>query len=226
MANSKRDRRRPRRVMRLPTTDANRAAPTLPGAMAVPTPTASRATYREEPPRPGDASQLVLSAVHKHDARPGNQVGDRARHQHLGCRSQGGDARPDVDGQTPQVAIGQLNLARVHTSTDLDPERCDHISDRAGTADRPSRAVERREEAVARRGDLRPRKRASSVRTARLWSFKTVCHARSPSAAASSVDPTMSVNSTVARTRSGSRARRAPVRNSSTCPSTVSAASP
>ena len=58
-----------------------------------------------------------------------------------------------------------LDLAGVHAGPDLEAERPDRVADRRGAADRPRRAVEEREEAVAGGVDLPPRKRASSRRT-------------------------------------------------------------
>src|SRR5207247_6372542 len=54
------------------------------------------------------------------------------------------------------------------------------------------------------------RNRTSWRRTSERWRSSTSCHARSPSSAARSLEPTMSVKSTVASTRSGSASSQPP----------------
>ena len=54
------------------------------------------------------------------------------------------------------LAARQLDLARVQAGPDLEAERAHGVADAAGAADRASRPVERREEAVAGRVDLAP----------------------------------------------------------------------
>src|SRR4051794_40268294 len=61
----------------------------------------------------------------------------------------------------------------------------------------------------------RPPKRESWRRTSSSWRASRSRQRLSPSSAARSVEPTMSVNSTVDSTRSAGRGRRSPVRNSS-----------
>src|SRR5262245_29466796 len=61
----------------------------------------------------------------------------------------------------------------------------------------------------------RPRNRSSSRRTAERWRSSRFAQLRSPSARTRSVDPTMSVNKTVASTRFGCGAGLAPVTSSS-----------
>jgi len=68
--------------------------------------------------------------------------------------------------------------------------------------------------------------RASSRRTAASYAARSSRQRASPSSAARAVDPTMSENMTVASTRSGSAAERAPVRNSSISPRTASESPP
>ena len=69
----------------------------------------------------------------------------------------------------------------------------------------------------------RPAYRASCSRTRAWWARRTSAHAASVSSAARAVEPTMSVNRTVASTRSLSGRVRAPVRNCSISPTTASA---
>src|SRR5439155_8085208 len=62
----------------------------------------------------------------------------------------------DVNGDAAYVVVHQLALACVQPGPHLDPERADAIADGAGAADRPRRAVEGGEEAVAQRLHLAP----------------------------------------------------------------------
>ena len=70
---------------------------------------------------------------------------------------------------------------------------------------------------------MTPRAPATCRSTRRLWAARAAVHASSPSCAARSVDPTMSVNNTVDSTRFDGVALRWPVRNDSTSSSTRSA---
>jgi hypothetical protein len=70
----------------------------------------------------------------------------------------------------------------------------------------------------------RPRNRSSSLRTIVWWSSSSSRQLLSPSARACSVEPTMSVKSTVVSTRSGSGTPRVPVTSSWISESTASAA--
>lgn len=70
-----------------------------------------------------------------------------------------------------------------------------------------SRTVEYREEAVASDVDLGPRNLESWVRILAWCSPRSTFHLASPSSVALAVDPTMSVNITVAKTLSGSTSR-------------------
>ena len=120
--------------------------------------------------------------------------------------------------RSPRRRTPRPDLARVQPGADL------AARDRAPTssissAHRTPRAgpCERREEPVARRLDLLapvPRERAPAPGASCLE--RVACHAASPRPAACDVESTMSVNSTVARTRSVSSGRRSvPVKNPS-----------
>ena len=85
---------------------------------------------------------------------------------------------------------------------------CAHAIARAG----PSKLAKTPSPAVS---ISRPRNLAISDRTAAWWRAISSRQARSPSCAARSVEPTMSVNSTVARIRSGSWRPPTPVTNRS-----------
>ena len=119
-----------------------------------------------------------------------------------------------MDREPGDVVRQDLDLADVEPGADLEPELADLVADRDGAADRPGRAVERGKEAVADDLDLGPPNRSSWRRTIRLWSPSSRCQRASPSSAASRVDPTMSVNRTVASTRRGSGTGRTPVTKS------------
>ena len=70
-----------------------------------------------------------------------------------GCALRG-DAGADVDGDPADLAVDQLALAGVQAGADLEAELAHRLGDRAGAADRPGRAVEGGEEAVAGGVDL------------------------------------------------------------------------
>ena len=76
------------------------------------------------------------------------------------------------------------------------------LADRLGAADRPGRTVEGGEEAVPGRLDRPAAVGVTSSRVRRSWRSRVSRHRRSPSSAANSVEPTMSVNMTVASARS------------------------
>ncbi len=71
---------------------------------------------------PGHALQLVLAAVLERDPRADDEVLDRARHEHLAGPALSPDPRADVDGEPPDVVADQLDLARMQTAADLQPE--------------------------------------------------------------------------------------------------------
>src|SRR5215212_3553893 len=96
----------------------------------------------------------------------------------------------------------------------LDTECLHRVADRHGASDRSLRAVEHREEAVSRGVHLADRKRLSCTRTMASWASSKACQSRSPISAARLVESTMSVKSTVARTRSSATSAWCPVRNS------------
>ena len=60
------------------------------------------------------------------------------------------DACADVHGDAADVVAADLAFAGVQSRTYFDAERLHGLADRHGAADRSLRAVERREEAVAR----------------------------------------------------------------------------
>ena len=64
------------------------------------------------------------------------------------------DARADVDGDSGDLAVGELDLARVEPRSHGEVEWAHALDDRLRAADRSGRAVEGGEEAVARGVDL------------------------------------------------------------------------
>src|SRR6187431_2943747 len=96
----------------------------------------------------------MRAAVDERDAGPGDQVLDRARHEHLAGAGLRRDPRADVDGDAADLRAHHLALAGVHAGTQLEPQRPGAFADRLGATDGARRAVERGEETVARGIDL------------------------------------------------------------------------
>src|SRR2546423_13682646 len=109
---------------------------------------------RIEPPRPGDALQLVLAALLEGDPGAGDEVAHRARDEHLARACEGGDARAGVEGGPAHLPVRDLALAGVEPGAELEPEAAHAVPDRAGGADRSRRPVEGGEEAVPGGVDL------------------------------------------------------------------------
>ena len=121
-----------------------------------------------------------------------------------------------MDGDPGDPVGGELHLAGVHARTNLQAEPSHRRDDRACGPHRARRAVEAREDTVARGVDDRAAVPRNDVVTSASWRASSSRHARSPTSTARSVEPTKSVKRTVASTRSWAGPRRAPVRNSST----------
>ena len=68
----------------------------------------------------------------------------------------GGDAGAGMHGDAMRLSARQLDFPRVQSGPDLEAERAHRVADAAGAADRASRSVERREEAITGRVDLAP----------------------------------------------------------------------
>ena len=112
----------------------------------------------------------------------------------------------------------------MHAGADLEPDCAHAVDDRLSAANRAGRAIEGGEEPVTGGINLATTKKLTSSWRISAWCVSSSSrHARSPSSAARSVEPTMSVNITVASTRSCSGVGRTPVRNSCTSSSTASA---
>ncbi len=104
----------------------------------------------EQAPLARHALQLGDSTVAELDPRARNQVLDGARDEHLARPRLGGYACPDVHRDAADLAIDPLALARVQSGANLDTQLAHSLSDRVRAPNRTRRAVERREEAVAR----------------------------------------------------------------------------
>ena len=148
---------------------------------------------------------------------PATRSLDGLRHEHLAGPASAVDARGDVDGHAGDFVVRHSHLARCARRRESRCPRSPTASTIA-SAQRIARAgpVEGGEEAVAGGVDLAPAEaREGSADDRAVVARARSLHCRSPSSAARAVEPTMSVNSTVASTRSGSGCRAPAVRNSS-----------
>ena len=176
-------------------------------------------------PRAGHASEFTFAAVGEPVPGAGDDVAHCRGHQHLAGPRQRRDARSDVHGHARDVITTNLDLAGVDADPDLDTQHADRVDQcvaaRQGglglvnVATNPSPAVL----------TSRPPNRWISWRTMVSWLSSRSRHRLSPSIAARSVEPTMSVNTMVVSTRSASPPPRTPVTNSSIS-SSIGAASP
>src|SRR6476661_5128534 len=176
------------------------------------------ACRREQLPLPGYALEHVGAPLLEGDARAVDEVLHGARHEDLACLRQCGNPGANVHGDATDVL-----------TTDLTLSGADHIAHRypnPASAPRPWSHTEGR--ASGRRTPrekpspvccmTRPWKRLISVWVTSSWRASSSRQPRSPSRAACRVESTMSVNNTVASSRSGKCSCRCPVRNSSTSP--------
>jgi len=83
----------------------------------------------ENTPFAGDALEGLVAAIAEAQARPGNKVLDRARHQHLARTGKRRDARADVNRNTADIVADHFALAGMESGTDFDPERPDLLGD-------------------------------------------------------------------------------------------------
>ena len=163
----------------------------------------------EDPPRSGDAFEVVLAAVGEGPARADDEVADGAADEHFARCGEAADARADVDREAADVVVGeQLAFAGVQTGADLQTELADAVADGERAADRAARPSNMASAPSPSDLTKRPRWRSTSSRTSASWLSSSDRHAPSPSWAARSVEPTMSVKSTVASTRSLTTGRR------------------
>ena len=103
------------------------------------------------------------------------------------------------------LVAAELALAGVQARAHVEAERATHVRDRPRAADRARRPVEGGEEPVAGRVDLAPAEALELATHERVVALEQLAPAAvAELARARSVEPTMSVNRTVASTRSGS----------------------
>src|SRR5262245_42552499 len=108
----------------------------------------------EKAPGAGHAGELVLAALVEGDAGSGDDVLDRARHEHLAGLRRGGDPCGDVHGDPACAVVHLLDLARVHACPYVEPDHPERLADCRCAPDRARGAVEGRKDAVARHVDL------------------------------------------------------------------------
>ncbi len=157
----------------------------------------------------------MCASIRKSDSRSGDQVADRLRDEDFIGFGVGGDAGADVDGEAGDLVVVEFTFADVDADSRFEAERSDAVDDRLSRADRACWPVKAREESVAGGVPF-----VSAVATELSSNYRVVAgeqsrHARSPILAAWSVDATMSVNITVARTLSGTDGASSPATNRS-----------
>lgn len=150
------------------------------------------------------------------EAQPGAryQVLHGTGHQDLARTRERGDSGADVNGNAAHLIPHDLALAGMEPGADVDPERPDVVGDRAGAADTARRTVEGRQEAVTGRVDFTAPEPLEITPDNGVMAVQQVAPAAVAEGAAFSVDPTISVNRTVASTVSASMGALEPVRNS------------
>src|SRR6266446_1366998 len=85
------------------------------------------------------------------ETRPGDQILDGSRYQHLARPGERRDARGDVDGDALHVVAGDLDLAGVQTTADLNVQGPDRLGNGARATHGTRRAVEGGEKPVPKR---------------------------------------------------------------------------
>src|SRR3984893_17144631 len=168
----------------------------------------------EQAPVIGDALEAVRATIDELETGGRDEISCGAGDEHLVWASHSGDAGADMHGNADHAVTYHFALAGVQPGANLKSQRAYPFAHGTRATYRPGGAVESGEEAVTRSVHLAPTK------SGQLFS-----HHRVPVAAqlapspithlGRALDPTMSVNITVATTRSGSSRRRSPVMNSS-----------
>src|SRR5262245_64364660 len=93
----------------------------------------------------------MLAAIIKPDTGAGDEILDGSRDENLARLREGCDARPDVDGDTADLAVHEFALPCVKSRADLEAEFANAVPNRARAPNRPRGAVEGREESITRR---------------------------------------------------------------------------
>src|SRR2546426_5327300 len=96
----------------------------------------------------------MRATIGEREPRSGNQVSHRAGDQHLVRAGEVHDARANVNGDSGDSGLHDLELSRVEARTDLDPQLVDAVDDRESATDRARRPVEDGQESIASAVDL------------------------------------------------------------------------
>ena len=171
--------------------------------------------YCEQVPIISHALQRLGSSIEEGQAGARDQILDGARNEHFPGTCQSRYARSDVDGDAPELVAHDFALAGMQAGSHLDPERVDIVRNGAGTADGASGPVECRQKPVACGVNFTATEGVKFATNQGVMDIKQIVPAPITDARGFLCGPTMSVNSTVASTRSGSGRWRTPVRNSS-----------
>ena len=102
----------------------------------------------EEVPAAGNATQVVLASIAKLDARTDNEVDHGARDQYLAGLGHGAHPMGEMYGETDQIVLQNLHLARVQPCAYLEAESREGRAYSARAADGTRRTVEYGEHAV------------------------------------------------------------------------------
>src|ERR1700689_1567641 len=85
------------------------------------------------------------------ETRPGDQILDCSRYQHLAGPGERRDARGDVDGDALHIVAGDFDLAGMEPAADLNVERNDRLGNGAGATHATRRTVEGAENPAPKR---------------------------------------------------------------------------
>jgi len=92
---------------------------------------------------------LRWTAIGELDARSGHEIFDGLRDEDVARSGMRSDSCADRNGDTGNLSVHDLSLAGMQTGPELESQLGNRVADGARAADRPGRAVEAREEAVA-----------------------------------------------------------------------------
>jgi hypothetical protein len=96
-------------------------------------------------------------SVDESEPGSGDDVANRAGYEDLVGIGERADPGTDVDRDARELVADHLDLSRVHTQTNRQPEASGRGDDRVGAPDSAGGPIERRKESVARRVYLTPR---------------------------------------------------------------------
>src|SRR5262245_29444209 len=104
----------------------------------------------EQLPLAGHSFELRAAVPAEFDPGASDEILDRARDENFSWIGLFRDSGSDVHRDPPDLAVQDLAFPGVQACSNLESELADGLGDRTGAANRPRRAVEAREEAVAR----------------------------------------------------------------------------